>query len=589
MESKGERNVISAPEDLVPLNKLKFVIDEMRRRKDEFQWNPDIMEFLDDHHWDHWFRVAIMSEESEKDVAMVLFDMFSDRLKSVHTNGKSYTWFEFDTFHKQRDGETITVSCWQENNSPLCIKDALFRRGALEKEIFQLCRFFELLAKHPCVSVNFLSSINKGLQKVKDACLKIGFTNHIIEASGHLHLSQHFREKLDSNPDIIGFNNGVYDLKRGIFLEPSPIHYVSKTVGYDFKEQKDIPGFDATRKEVLTFFKQLFPDSELRAYVLRSLALTLWGENPEQKFWFYTGEGSNGKSKLLELMREVLGEYAYVFHSTLLTEKKASSNQASEMMAKSKGTRFAYMSEIEKDTRINDATLKELTGGDVIRARHLYKESFEFKPTYKMVMALNDLPNTAVSESVFRRIRVVPFVSLFAENEKFNSEKKKGKRTEGIDLFRLDMALHTKFKKWRMPMMSILIDEFRTYLKEGLKEPAIVKQATTQYKDENNFVEAFVQSCTTTEPLANPGIDKKTKKPIETHTCLSELWTAFNVEFRDEQKNPKSFTAKSEFKNQITNLWGKPETKKYRGKRVVWKGHRLLEDEDEEDFEDDRD
>lgn len=571
---------ITTPSEGSPCHKFASVLEQMNKQK-QTSWKAEILFFLRD--WDHWYRVALMSECSEKDVATVLHDMFCDKLHSINTNGKNYTWFEFDTYESHREGETMAVTKWEEHNSPYCIKDALFRNGDLMKEILKLLEFFDLLDNSSDVDSSFTQPIVLGLKEVKKKFLTITYTNHVIEACGHLFLNQHFREKLDSNPDLIGFNNGVFDLQQSKFLPAYAGHYVSKTVGYDFVPADKIDGFARVREEIFYFFQQLFPDEKLRAYVIRSLALFLWGENPEQKFWFYTGEGSNGKSKLLELMRAVLGEYTHVFPNTVLTEKKGSSNQASETMANSRGARLAYMSEIEKDTRINEATLKELTGGDVIRARHLYKESFEFKPCYKMVMAVNDLPNTAVSESVFRRIRVVPFVSLFAEPKKYKEEKKKGKRQEGVDLFPVDMALHTKFKAWRMPLMCILLDEFKAYQKEGLPEPSIVKKATTQYKDDNNFVESFVDSCTTTKPDPNADIDKKTKKPVETHTCLNELWNAFNTEFRDEQKNPKTFTAKKVFQNHIITLWGAPETKKYRGKRIVWKGHRLISPDDEED------
>ena len=67
---------------------------------------------------------------------------------------------------------------------------------------------------------------------------------------------------------------------------------------------------------------QLFPNKDLLSYMWEHLASTLLGTNENQTFNIYTGSGANGKSKLVELMSIILGEYKGTVPITLVTQKR---------------------------------------------------------------------------------------------------------------------------------------------------------------------------------------------------------------------------------------------------------------------------
>ena len=147
----------------------------------------------------------------------------------------------------------------------------------------------------------------------------------------------------------------------------------------------------------------------------------------EQRFSIWTGSGGNGKSILLDLIRETFGEYCTNLPVTLLTQKRKASNAASPEKARTRGKRFCYMQEPEEKEKINAGEMKEISGGDMIQARELYSAPFEFKPQFEIILMCNEKPTIEdKTNGAWRRVQVYPFPSSF------RSEK------EGIDKSKID-------------------------------------------------------------------------------------------------------------------------------------------------------
>ena len=111
--------------------------------------------------------------------------------------------------------------------------------------------------------------------------------------------------------------------------------------------------------------------------------------NQNQTFNIFTGVGSNGKSVLVKLLSMVLGDYKGTVPISLITQKRLGLGGTSSEVAQLKGLRFAVMNEPSKGDEINEGIMKELTGGDPIQARELYKSSITFIPMFKMACCTN--------------------------------------------------------------------------------------------------------------------------------------------------------------------------------------------------------
>ena len=303
--------------------------------------------------------------------------------------------------------------------------------------------------------------------------------NVIKECREHFYVEK-FEDKLDSNPHLIGFENGVYDLEKHEFRDGKHDDYITFSTGIDYTPYD--PSHPCVQ-EIYEFFDQVLPKRHMREYVLTLLASFITGLIIEERFHIWTGCGSNGKSKAIELFESSMGDYCCKFPVTLLTQKRIVSNAANAELARAKGRRFACMQEPSEDEHLNIGLMKELSGGDKITARALYAMPVEFKPMFKMLLMCNHLPSCPSDDNgTWRRVRVVEFTSKFvADPDPADPHQ-----------FRIDMEVSRKFEYWRPHFMGMLLDYYRKYQIDGIHEPPDVLATTKEYQRSNDYIADFV-------------------------------------------------------------------------------------------------
>lgn len=226
------------------------------------------------------------------------------------------------------------------------------------------------------------------------------------------------RLELDNDDFLLGFSNGVLDLNTNIFRKGEKKDYVTLTCGFPYDDSVDT----SIASEVLS---TTFLDEGERNYALNRFALCIEGYNREQTITLNYGcTASNGKSFLMERLRQALGDYAGTFPVTLLTGKMKNAGEANSTLTEFNKKRFMYCSEPEAGVKLNTNFAKMLTG-DYIKARGLYNDKEkEIRPTYKMFVCCNTLPNfDAYDEGIARRIRIIEYKTRFCENPKKRTER----------------------------------------------------------------------------------------------------------------------------------------------------------------------
>jgi P4 family phage/plasmid primase-like protien len=236
---------------------------------------------------------------------------------------------------------------------------------------------------------------------------------NIFKEAKELFYDYEFNRNLNKNPYLLRFTNGVIDFKTNEFRNGYPDDYISKStnmpyIPYNATQSADISG------EIHEFMSQLFPKEELKRYMWDHLSACLIGTNENQTFNIYTGCGRNGKSKMVELMGLCMGEYKATVPLSLVTSKRANIGGTSPEIAQLFGVRYAVMQEPSKEEQINEGAMKELTGGDPIQCRALYKDSITFIPQFKLAVCTNTLFDIKSNDDgTWRRIRVCDFMSTF--------------------------------------------------------------------------------------------------------------------------------------------------------------------------------
>jgi len=323
--------------------------------------------------------------------------------------------------------------------------------------------------------------VAKKMNELATKLKTVSFKDNVMKECSELFYDPKFESKLDEINSIIGFNNGVYDLETGEFRDGRPEDFVSFSTGLDYIEYN---ANDPNIQGIQSYLAQVLTKPEVREYVTKLFASFLHGTLRDQKFYIWTGSGSNSKSKLLELFMSSFGDYCCVFPISMLTSKRVASNAANSELALAKGKRFALMSEPENDERINVGLMKELSGGDRIIARRMYHEPVEFNPKFKMVLACNKLPVVPSDDGgTWRRIRVVEFTSKFVENPTAENE------------FPIDVDFSQNIQRWRPYFISLLLEYYKIYKIEGLREPEDVLRVTREYKRQNDHLADFVFHC----------------------------------------------------------------------------------------------
>ena len=262
-----------------------------------------------------------------------------------------------------------------------------------------------------------------------------------------------FYDNLNANPYLLCFKNGVMDFKQKCFRDGQPDDNISKCTNLEYAKLDAASIHKKEAGEITDFMGQLFPIENVRRYMWEHLASVLIGVNRDQTFNVYIGGGSNGKSKLVELMAMCLGDYKVSLPIALITQKRIGIGSTSSEIAQLVGVRYAVMQEPTKsDNTLNDGVLKEITGGDPITARALYKDSITFVPQCKLAVCTNVMFNLETNDDgTKRRIKKIDFVSKFCERP-VQGDK------DAPYQFMINKYLDENLKRWSGVFMSMLVD-----------------------------------------------------------------------------------------------------------------------------------
>lgn len=268
---------------------------------------------------------------------------------------------------------------------------------------------------------------------------------------------------------VINTPSGVLNLKNGELKEHKPEYYLTKITPVEFSENAECPRW-------LEFLNEIFDDDkDLIHYIQKAIGYTLTGSTAEQCAFFLYGTGKNGKSTFLEVLRNVFGDYVTNIQPETIMVKNHSGSSASGDIARLKGARLVTSVEPNQGMVINEGLLKQLTGGDMVTARNLFKDDFEFKPEFKLWMATNYKPIIkGTDDGMWRRVHMIPF-------------------TVKIPKDKVDKNLKHKLKAEMTGIFKWCVDGCLMWQREGLKMPKVVLEAVREYRREMDVILAFIE------------------------------------------------------------------------------------------------
>lgn len=226
-------------------------------------------------------------------------------------------------------------------------------------------------------------------------------------------------DRFDSNPFLLNCVNGTLDLMTGELRPHDKNDLITQCTNIEYE-----PGFHLDEWERF-LFTSCQGDPELIAYLQRAVGYTITGSTAEEAFFLITGPPGSGKSTFIAAVSTAMGDYATAISNETIVQARGGSNQGRREgdLASAFGKRLVSTTEISDGARLDESTIKQLTGGDRVVARHLYKNSFHYLPRFKLWIGTNYAPQIQ-DQAMWRRVKRIPFNHALAAGERDEKVKR---------------------------------------------------------------------------------------------------------------------------------------------------------------------
>jgi len=309
-------------------------------------------------------------------------------------------------------------------------------------------------------------------------------------------------QDLDTDPWLLNVANGTLDLKKGQLRPHNRYDLITKITDVVYDETAKAPRWEKFLNEIMD------GNQAIVQFLQKAAGMSLTGDTSDHVLLVLYGRGRNGKSTFLNTLLSVMGDYAIQSPPDLLIVKN--NDRHPTELADLFGKRLVVSIESEQGRRLAEALVKQLTGGDKIKARRMREDFWEFWPTHHIWFATNHKPLIRGTDpAIWSRIKLVPFNVQFLDGDP-----------------RQDKHLFQKLQAELPGILRWCVEGCLLWQKEGLEVPKEVIEATESYRAEQDVIAAFFNDCCVTDPQA--------KTPVK------ELYKAYQDWCEENGEHPLS-------------------------------------------------
>jgi len=294
---------------------------------------------------------------------------------------------------------------------------------------------------------------------------------------------------LDRDPWLLNVENGVVDLRTGVLHRHDPALYITKLVPLEYRADARADEWARALAQITREEEETSADGgvggEIASFLQRWAGYCLTGSMREQALVVHWGPGSNGKSVILEMLAETMGDYAGTAAPGLLLASRGERHPTE--IADLMGRRMVTAHESGEGMVLREDFIKQATGGDRLTARFMRGDFFEFEPTHKLQLVTNHKPQVKGQDlGIWRRMLLLEYGALFGTAAQVEAGTHTHVRDDDL-LARLRGELEGVLA-WR-------VRGAVEWFARGLAPPARVLAATAGYRSQQDRVGQFVEEC----------------------------------------------------------------------------------------------
>ena len=275
-------------------------------------------------------------------------------------------------------------------------------------------------------------------------------------------------KELDKNQFDLNTPAGIVDLKTGSIRSHDPKAMCTKITSF-------APG-DGDLGKWLELLDLVTLKDESYVHYLKVLSgAFLVGAVYHEALVIAYGDGANGKSTVFNTMLKILGDYSGKIPSESLTTRV---KNAKVDLAELLGKRFVLASETDEGARLSNTMLKQIASTDEITAEKKYHDPFRFEPTHSALLYTNFLPQVgSIDDGTWRRLIICPFNAKISKPKKDFAEKLLESSAPAI--------------------LSWMIEGAKEFIEAEYNLPAcaVVEEARAKYREQNDWLESFLNDC----------------------------------------------------------------------------------------------
>lgn len=346
-------------------------------------------------------------------------------------------------------------------------------------------------------------------------------------------------DDFDHNPYLLNTPTGIVDLKTGAVREHDRSELCTQVTSVSYNP-------DATCPQWQRFLEMTQPNESHRKYVQRVFGASLLGKTlPEEVFFLHIGSGGNGKGVSLDILKRMLGAYATVGQRDTFV-RKAGSNRIPADLASYDGKRLVLIDELNNHQKLDDALLKDVTGGGVIKAEAKNLNPWEYTPKFTLHIRTNHMPDLPSDRSMVRRFRPIKWM-VEVTPQQWDSFTDDENRDVTDFIYNHEAS----------GILNWMLEGLRDYLANGLQTPEDLEVEALDMLEESDIHAQFISQC------LDFGSASESLKPADMLDAYKRFCDHENVP-KDERLGRTNFYKEIEKRTEIKRV-GRKGHEEYQG------------------------